>query len=75
MLKTQRGTNRRTDGEDILRVLKAQSTRLCGDFMVGKAVGGIEVNFSHRFPMGLMSVEFRAHCANSAHVKSKCRWK
>lgn len=50
-------------------MLKAKSAGLCDDLMVG----GIKVN--HRFPMGLMLVEFMVPCASSTYMKSKWRWK
>lgn len=36
-------------------------------------VGGIKVN--HRFPMGLMLVEFMVHCVSGTYKKSKWRLK
>lgn len=50
-------------------MLEAKSTGLCEDLTVGR----IKVN--HRFPMGLMSVEFMVPCASGTYMKSKWRWK
>lgn len=66
ILKIQLGTNRRIEGKDILHMLKAKSTRL-------PKVGRIKVN--HRFPTGLMSVEFLVHCVGGVSMKSKWKWK